>query len=345
MLTRICCSLIVLCGPAKMAAQDFGVIDTSPAPGDSSVALETTVRFTFSAPLDTTARFAGPWPVEFFAIDPPEAISIDSVYFSDDLTEIAFDVSHRDATDFTWVMTGALDADSTLACPFVLTYSTADSLGRYSVSGWAASMFLVKSSTCYSILVGLRNAPYDKAGYLVAAAASDFIYGDGYEIRHVRPGTYWPVAYFDQNRNGIIEPNWNIAPDPYGEATHLGLFVGSATDSVVVTDQSLSNVDLLLIGGATESDSPSSFAGRMSTYPNPFADNFSLAFETVRSGEVEVSLHDILGRQIGVISNVFLPAGTHEIPVVIPSPSPSGVYVVRMTAGAATRSLVVLHVN
>ena len=337
--------LIAIGWPAGLAAQDFGVVATSPSPGDSSVALQTTVRFTFSSPLDTTARFAGPWPVEFFAIDPPDAISIDSVHFSEDLTVISFDVTHQDSTDFTWVMTGARSADSTLACPFVLTYSTADSLGRYSVSGWAASVFLVKSSTCYSILVGLRNAPYDKPGYLVAAEASDFIYGDGYEIRHVRPGTYWPVAYFDQNRNGIIEPNWNIAPDPYGEATHLGLSGGSMIDSVVVTDQSLANVDLLLIGGATESDSPSSFVTRMSTYPNPFATNFSLAFETVRAGEVKVSLSDILGRTIDVISERFLTGGAHEMSVSIPSWLPPGAYLVRVTAGPSVRSLMVVHIR
>ncbi|MGA7305134.1 MAG: hypothetical protein WBW88_09685, partial [Rhodothermales bacterium] len=316
MLTRICCPLIVVCGPATIAAQDFGVIATSPAPGDSSVALETTVRFTFSSPLDTTARFAGPWPVEFFAIDPPEAISIDSVYFSDDLKEIAFDVILQDSTDYTWVMTGARSVDSVLACPFVLNYTTSDGHGPFRVSGMIGLAFLVKTGSCqWALTVGLRNAPYDKPGHLVSA--SSFIGGgnDSYVVTGVRPGTYWPVAYFDNNGDGVIRPDWSSAPGLSSEATRLGLWTDA--DSIVVFDQSLANVDMVFFGGATETDPLSSGVSRLSAFPNPFTSDLSVTFETVRAGEIQISLYDILGRQIGVISDGFLTAGPHEMPVAV----------------------------
>lgn len=59
-----------LLAPLVALAQDFTVEAAVPAAEASNVALQTTVAFTFSAPLDTTARFSGEWPVEFFTISP-----------------------------------------------------------------------------------------------------------------------------------------------------------------------------------------------------------------------------------------------------------------------------------
>jgi len=73
----------------------------------------------------------------------------------------------------------------------------------------------------------------------------------------------------------------------------------------------------------------------MSVYPNPFSDKLQIHFELMKSSPVRISMSDILGKEIQVISNKEYNAGKHELD--FNSKLPSGVYYLRMNVNGNTR--------
>jgi len=79
-------------------------------------------------------------------------------------------------------------------------------------------------------------------------------------------------------------------------------------------------------------------------YPNPFNPSTTIRYEVPESGEVRLSVHDMLGREVSLLVNERVEAGTYEVKF-DGSGYASGVYFCRLTAGslAQIRKLLLLR--
>ncbi len=94
---------------------------------------------------------------------------------------------------------------------------------------------------------------------------------------------------------------------------------------------------------AAEGESTLSFA-LDNAFPNPFASAATVRFTLSESAEVTLAVYDVLGRRVAELADGPQAAGQHEA-VFDAAGLPSGVYLVRLTAGAhrATRRLVLVR--
>lgn len=76
-------------------------------------------------------------------------------------------------------------------------------------------------------------------------------------------------------------------------------------------------------------------ATTLSAQPNPFAAHTTIAFSLAEAGPVQVSVYDVLGREVARLVDGSLPAGVHEA-AFDGSQLPSGLYIYRLTAGRHT---------
>jgi hypothetical protein len=81
----------------------------------------------------------------------------------------------------------------------------------------------------------------------------------------------------------------------------------------------------------SDSESPSRFR-LFQNYPNPFNPGTSFEFQVPSRELVNISLFDLLGREVAVVVNDYKPPGTYAVSWDA-SRLPSGVYYYRMTAG------------
>lgn len=330
------CCLVTL--PAT--AQEFRVRGSTPAHGDSSVVLETTVSFTFSAPLDTTVNFsADGGPLEFFAISPPDSIHIDSTYYSDDLTQAFFDVSHTQNTDFVWVLTGAMDEQGAILCePYVLQYTTASRTGPFSVSGGVNVAYPVKRAgqDCrfHDVVVLLYNQLPEIGGQVKAAAAAELdftTYAYNYTVGDVREGTYYVAAPLVID--GLVYPFIRFYDSEFS----------NQPEAILVADSSRTGIDFLIAGpGAVQHPAEiPGIAALLPNYPNPLNPQTTLRYRLDRPARIELSIYDILGRRVALLAEGWQPAGPREV-VWRPGALPSGVYLLRLQVGTTTLSRTLL---
>jgi hypothetical protein len=76
----------------------------------------------------------------------------------------------------------------------------------------------------------------------------------------------------------------------------------------------------------------------LQSYPNPFNPSTKVRFSVPERSDVRLTLHDILGREIAVLFNDVMNAGTREIEL-DGSNLASGVYLVRMNAANYQKTL------
>ncbi|PAP77489.1 T9SS type A sorting domain-containing protein [Rubrivirga marina] len=98
-----------------------------------------------------------------------------------------------------------------------------------------------------------------------------------------------------------------------------------------------------LVDGAAPSDVRAPRASATATpalgvAPNPFAGGTTVTFETGEAGPVRVSLVDVLGREVAVVSEGERPAGAHRVRLDGAGLAP-GPYLLRIAEGAAVRSV------
>jgi hypothetical protein len=349
------CFLKVFPGMPMSQAQTFALLESNPADGDSSVALEATVRFSFSAAIDTTQRYSSGWPVAFFAIEPADSLVIDSLYYNDDLTELRFDVHHTANTDFIWLVTGALSQDATFLCqPFSLNYTTAAEYGDFSVSGSIVTIVPVSAKTACEhdffhqakpFAVLMDGDPRGETG-VVRSVLTD-LYDGSFSIRGVRPGTYWPVALIDANFDGEIEPNWGLYPSIFGEATildgdfRLGTEADGIPDSIAVQDSSFNDLFLTFSGpGSRETGARvPDFLDLGRPYPNPAHGAVTLPLHLAANPgyALRVDVYDAIGRRVAALPDQRLAPGSHEVRwdrlETAPERLPSGLYIFHVTIG------------
>ena len=75
----------------------------------------------------------------------------------------------------------------------------------------------------------------------------------------------------------------------------------------------------------------------LSNYPNPFNSSTWITFDVPKSGNMAVKVYDVLGRQVAVLKDGQLPAGSHRM-LFDGSGLASGVYVVRLEANETSRT-------
>ncbi|MFT4603658.1 MAG: putative repeat protein (TIGR01451 family) [Rhodothermales bacterium] len=98
------------------------------------------------------------------------------------------------------------------------------------------------------------------------------------------------------------------------------------------------------LGTANESDLdlPSGF-GLAGNYPNPFNPQTTVRFEMPESGQIRLSVHDVLGREVSVLVDGVIGAGVHDVTFEA-GDLPSGTYMARISGalGVQTRTMVLL---
>ena len=105
----------------------------------------------------------------------------------------------------------------------------------------------------------------------------------------------------------------------------------------------------LPVGVGEEPAPPAPSADRLlPVQPNPFRASAEVAFELARSGQAQLTVHDVTGRLVRTLTGERLPAGRHR--VVWDGrddggrEAPAGVYLLRLTgSGVATRKAVLLR--
>jgi hypothetical protein len=77
---------------------------------------------------------------------------------------------------------------------------------------------------------------------------------------------------------------------------------------------------------------PSADGLRLSSYPNPFAGAAIVTFAVAAAGPMRLSVHDMLGREVAILREGYVEAGSYSIPFSA-NGLPSGMYIARIQAG------------
>jgi len=85
---------------------------------------------------------------------------------------------------------------------------------------------------------------------------------------------------------------------------------------------------------------------KVSLYPNPFNSVTTIDFTLKEAGRIGISIYNILGQEVAVLVDGEMPAGSHKVQWDgrdgAGTPVGSGVYICRMTAGNAIRTMKML---
>jgi hypothetical protein len=221
-------------------SQTFTVSSSTPADGATNVSLQSSVSFTFSAPLDTIWKYGeGLLPIGLIAADPRDSILIDSVTVSSDLMTVSIHVQHTPNTDFSWILTAAKSTDSDyLSVPYALNYTTASAPGTQSVSGTVTFPSSIQPASNRVAVALLDRAVFSGDDNIVLRATISDENG-AYSMSGVRNGVYWPTSAIDVDQNGEIEDFGLIDLFGFYDPNNDGI-----PDSIVVDGNSPTGVDI-----------------------------------------------------------------------------------------------------
>ena len=151
---------------------------------------------------------------------------------------------------------------------------------------------------------------------------------------------YATIQYKKNNGNQLEVNRYSIADN----SNDLAKDVATKGATIVVTgfselimDNQESNTYISTVslnwGSVLESDSeiPSGFS-LSQNYPNPFNPSTSISFDLAADSEVKLAIYDVLGKEVSVLVNQHLEAGTHNISFNAGNLS-SGIYFYRLEAG------------
>jgi hypothetical protein len=116
-----------------------------------------------------------------------------------------------------------------------------------------------------------------------------------------------------------------------GIAFALNSWTGSTTTAMYVQDVKVSLQTITGVEEDANAEIPIQYALDQN-YPNPFNPTTTIGFALPMSGDVQLSVYDILGRKVVDLVNSNLPAGYHTVNFDASSLA-SGVYLYRITAG------------
>ncbi len=220
----------------QSAFGQISLVSSSPADGDVNMPTQTVFSLTFDAPIDTTARFGHSNDL-FLAIEIIPEDSVDGpeeITASADLKTFTFSgVTLTPNTQFSVFLTGAKSVGGlSLLHPYVITFTTGDSLPSGQVSGEVT--FPAGDPTGAAVGLMWLNM-FDNEVTSIGVVTSP------YSIHYVQDGTYLPMSVKDTD--GDYE--FNIES---GDA--VGFYDpdadGVADTIVVVNGDTVTNVDIVL---------------------------------------------------------------------------------------------------
>jgi hypothetical protein len=226
-------------GLANPASAQLSLVSSTPTDGTTNVDTMATFVLTFSAPLDTTARFDEPEDfylgIELFPADSvgePEQVTISS-----DLMEVT--VANLPLTADTKFSVLILAAKSTtgdpLDRPYVRTFSTGSSLPTGSVSG---TVSFPGSDPEGSVVILSQGSPFGNGGDEALAVVP--LGSNTYAANFVPQGNYFVTAFKDVNRDGFID-------FPQDAAGGYNADADNTADAIVLGDgASLTNIDVTI---------------------------------------------------------------------------------------------------
>src|SRR5690606_4985328 len=143
---------------------------------------------------------------------------------------------------------------------------------------------------------------------------------------------FYAVVAYDR---GIAADEGGIRP----QVNPINLLV-DVSGNVVYRSRNVSNPGLATVRSDSEQDLPR----QTELHPNPFSASTTFVFELHAANDVELTVHDVLGRQVATLVSKRYEAGHHKVEWQ-PTDLRSGTYFVRLRAGehSAHQKLIVLR--
>ncbi|MBN2354993.1 PepSY domain-containing protein [candidate division KSB1 bacterium] len=210
--------------PAPLLA-DFTVVSMAPGEGTTNVATDITFEITFSAAVDTNARFA--WPEEFclgLLLSPSEAFGDpDSVIWSADKKTVRiYNLKLQDDTKYIFAVLDARNQTGEyLLQPKVVTFTTGTNLPIAHVSGTVS----YSGGDIQRTTVAL----YEAVGDIDPVALATLDEANQFTLKFVPDGGFYPIAVYDINHSGSVDPEpsidlmglWDLEPDGWADIIEI----------------------------------------------------------------------------------------------------------------------------
>jgi uncharacterized repeat protein (TIGR01451 family) len=218
-------------------------------------------------------------------------------------------------------------------------------------------------SGAFDLHFGPRNGPYD--GWLFAATPEGVyvnrtgaleLFGQGSDQYDVRTLAFMGDTIFGGTwGDGVIA--YNAQTDQWEDAGFGALpvlaFAVMDNNNTLIVGTSGSGLYIgrgLAFSTSTDvedlnpsTDIPTSFS-LDSAYPNPFNPRTTIPFSMPEAGDVRLAVYDLLGREVAVLVDATLSAGSHQVSFDA-GQVPSGTYLVRLSAGGTVESMTVTLVK
>jgi hypothetical protein len=281
---------------------------------------------------------------------------------SETITAMTFEVSLNGAGQPDVMWTGALSnvGSETIDLGSYSTVGTLD-YKLVSVNGdsWDAEDIVDivgsdETNTNIQVRIMLDNWP-EETGWEITNSTGGFVAGEpiGAYTGAQNQNTYvttdvsldinecYVFTMFDLYGDGLYASQWGNYVDGYA---HVVSMEGTEAVDWVLAYSGASGVEFaeLVVGmeattssvGISENDLTSS----VNVFPNPFSDNTSLTFTTVKAGNASVVVYNLVGQKVIEINLGNITAGTQRVELDFASME-VGIYLVSLTAGGETSTL------
>ena len=247
-----------------------------------------------------------------------------------------------DYTDATAILTGTWEADQSAAatvhsvnqndaCYEEVELRLRSSLSPHSCTGYEISMKCSKSSAAYLIIVRW-NGPVGDFTVLRELDGSSYGVSDGDSVKATIVG-HVITAYINGVQKGTATDTTFAKGNP-GMGFNLHGCTGNNSDYGYTSFRAEGNAPQTgVIDGPEEPRNVS--LGR--NYPNPFNPGTTITYEVSVAGHARLSVFDMEGREVAVLVNGQVAAGTHAVRFTAASLA-SGIYFYRLAAGLTTQT-------
>mgnify|MGYP003875295743 CR=1 FL=1 len=126
------------------------------------------------------------------------------------------------------------------------------------------------------------------------------------------PNTQYGVIKYDSDGNRQYVLSYSANPTSYNYVQDMKV---DRNGSVYITGESNNSIATvkysILTNISPSQNTPSDFY--LQNYPNPFNPSTNISFKIPSNGNVKLSVHDIDGKELKVLVNEFMTAGSHSI--------------------------------
>lgn len=220
---------------AGSAVAQLTLESSVPADGATNVGSPATFQLTFSAPLDTTARFEEPEDFFLGLIIIPEDSTGDpqDISLSQDLRTVTVSgLALTEDTQFSILVTGARSTTGeSLDRPYGITFTTGSSLPSGSVSGTVN----FNGATADGAAVALFPVEYESEDPLVAGV----MISSSFTVNYVPDGQFMAMSLKDTNEDGELDPSSGDAVGFYdanqdGQPDILSISGGNSVTGITI---------------------------------------------------------------------------------------------------------------